>query len=140
MQCTNKNLNPEQQIQFALWSIFAAPLMISADLRSMPIDSKVILQNKEVIAIETHSVIHQIAIQEVIASTTCAFSLKPSGFTNKKIKIKVNGPRIKLIFFLEIVNLNLRNNRIYLVIYTDFRPYRHAELVSASLDIILNLD
>ena len=41
----------EQQAQFCFWAIFAAPLMISADLRTMPIESRQILLNQEVIAI-----------------------------------------------------------------------------------------
>jgi alpha-N-acetylgalactosaminidase len=41
----------EQQAQFALWSVFAAPLLISADLRSVPEDSRAILLNEEVIAV-----------------------------------------------------------------------------------------
>lgn len=41
----------EQQVQFCLWSMFAAPLMISADLRFMPRESAEILLNQEVIAI-----------------------------------------------------------------------------------------
>jgi len=41
----------EQQAQFCLWSIFAAPLMISADLRTIAGESKRILLNKDVIAV-----------------------------------------------------------------------------------------
>jgi alpha-N-acetylgalactosaminidase len=41
----------EQQAQFALWSIFAAPLLVSADLRFIPEESRSILLNEEVIAV-----------------------------------------------------------------------------------------
>eukprot|EP00934_Nitzschia_sp_Nitz4_P001959 Nitzschia sp. Nitz4//scaffold88_size82704//3250//6228//NITZ4_005279-RA/size82704-processed-gene-0.62-mRNA-1//-1//CDS//3329559455//1959//frame0 len=41
----------EQQAQFAFWAIFAAPLMISADLYAMPEESRAILLNREVIAV-----------------------------------------------------------------------------------------
>lgn len=41
----------EQQAQFCLWAIFAAPLLISADLTTMPQESANILLNKEVIAV-----------------------------------------------------------------------------------------
>ena len=41
----------EQRAQFALWAVLAAPLYISADLRSISQDSLAILKNEEVIAI-----------------------------------------------------------------------------------------
>jgi alpha-N-acetylgalactosaminidase len=41
----------EQQAQFCLWAMFAAPLFISADLRRMPDESRSILLNNEVIAV-----------------------------------------------------------------------------------------
>ena len=41
----------EQRAQFAFWAIFAAPLYISADLRTISADSLNILKNEEVIAI-----------------------------------------------------------------------------------------
>jgi Alpha galactosidase A len=41
----------EQQAQFCLWAIFASPLLISADLSRMHPDSKEILLNEEVIAV-----------------------------------------------------------------------------------------
>ena len=41
----------EQRAQFALWAIFAAPLYISADLRTISKDSLSILKNEEVISI-----------------------------------------------------------------------------------------
>lgn len=41
----------EQQAQFAFWAIFAAPLMISADLRTIPKESRSILLNEDIIAI-----------------------------------------------------------------------------------------
>lgn len=41
----------EQQAQFCLWAIFASPLLISADLRTIPNESRDILLNKEVIAV-----------------------------------------------------------------------------------------
>jgi hypothetical protein len=41
----------EQKAQFAIWSIWSAPLLMSNDLRNIPEESKEILQNKEVIAV-----------------------------------------------------------------------------------------
>jgi hypothetical protein len=41
----------EQQAQFALWAIFAAPLMVSTDLRTTSEDSREILLNEEIIAV-----------------------------------------------------------------------------------------
>jgi hypothetical protein len=41
----------EQQAQFCLWAIFASPLLISADLRTIPNESRDILLNKDVIAV-----------------------------------------------------------------------------------------
>jgi hypothetical protein len=41
----------EQRAQFAFWAILAAPLYISADLRTIPAESLEILKNEEVIAI-----------------------------------------------------------------------------------------
>ena len=41
----------EEQTQMALWSIFAAPLFMSNNLRDLSVASKEILQNKEVIAV-----------------------------------------------------------------------------------------
>lgn len=41
----------EQQTQFSLWAIFAAPLLISADLRTIAEASREILLNKEIIAV-----------------------------------------------------------------------------------------
>ncbi|EER01766.1 alpha-galactosidase/alpha-n-acetylgalactosaminidase, putative [Perkinsus marinus ATCC 50983] len=41
----------EQQSQFALWAMFAAPLYLAADLRTMPSWAREIVQNKEIIAV-----------------------------------------------------------------------------------------
>ena len=41
----------EEQTQFALWAIFAAPLFMSNDLRMISAESKEILQNREVISV-----------------------------------------------------------------------------------------
>jgi alpha-N-acetylgalactosaminidase len=41
----------EQQTQFALWSLFAAPLMISADLTAISDESRELLLNKEIISV-----------------------------------------------------------------------------------------
>lgn len=41
----------EEQTQFALWAIFAAPLFLSTDLRTISESSKAILLNKEIIAV-----------------------------------------------------------------------------------------
>ena len=43
--------NSEEQTQFALWAIFAAPLFMSNDLRTISTESKEILQNREIIAV-----------------------------------------------------------------------------------------
>jgi len=42
----------ECRVQFALWSLWSAPLYLSSDLRAMDPGAKAILQNKEVIAID----------------------------------------------------------------------------------------
>lgn len=42
----------EEQTQFSMWSILAAPLIMSNDLRNISAESKAILRNKEVIAID----------------------------------------------------------------------------------------
>eukprot|EP01084_Bolivina_argentea_P097415 175113_1 len=39
----------ESETQFALWSVFAAPLLMSNDLRSIDVEFKTLLQNKEII-------------------------------------------------------------------------------------------
>jgi hypothetical protein len=41
----------EQQAQFCLWAVFASPLLISTDLRTISNESRDILLNKEVIAV-----------------------------------------------------------------------------------------
>jgi hypothetical protein len=41
----------QQMSQMAMWAIFASPLLMSNDLRNIPEDSKEILQNQEVIAV-----------------------------------------------------------------------------------------
>jgi len=41
----------QSRVQFALWSIWSAPLYMSNDLRSLRPEMKAILQNKKVIAI-----------------------------------------------------------------------------------------
>ena len=41
----------EAQSQFALWSLFAAPLFMSNDLRDISQEARDILQNREVIAV-----------------------------------------------------------------------------------------
>jgi hypothetical protein len=41
----------EQQAQFCLWAMFASPLLISADLRTISNESRDILLNKDVIAV-----------------------------------------------------------------------------------------
>jgi hypothetical protein len=41
----------EQQSQFSLWAIFSAPLFISADLREMNPESRDLLLNEEIIAV-----------------------------------------------------------------------------------------
>lgn len=41
----------QSKTQMAVWSILAAPLLMSADLRSISPDIKAILQNKEIIAV-----------------------------------------------------------------------------------------
>lgn len=41
----------QERTQFALWAIFAAPLLMSNDLRNIPQASREILLNKEIIAV-----------------------------------------------------------------------------------------
>ena len=41
----------EEQTQFALWAIFAAPLFMSNNLREISVQSRDILQNTEIIAV-----------------------------------------------------------------------------------------
>jgi len=41
----------QQRAQFGMWSLWAAPLLVSSDLRSLSDDAKAILLNKNVIAI-----------------------------------------------------------------------------------------
>lgn len=41
----------EQQTHFALWCMMKSPLLIGADLRSIPPESLAILKNKELIAV-----------------------------------------------------------------------------------------
>eukprot|EP00483_Globobulimina_turgida_P008066 UN08082 len=41
----------EQETQFALWAIFAAPLLMANDLRTISAESKALLLNKEIIDI-----------------------------------------------------------------------------------------
>jgi hypothetical protein len=38
----------QEQTQMALWAVFAAPLLMSNDLRAVPASSRAILQNPEV--------------------------------------------------------------------------------------------
>jgi hypothetical protein len=49
----------EQQSQFSLWAIFSAPLMFSADLRTMAKESRDILLNREIIAINQDALARQ---------------------------------------------------------------------------------
>ncbi|KAF4719924.1 hypothetical protein FOZ62_015375, partial [Perkinsus olseni] len=41
----------EQQSQFSLWAIIAAPLYMTADLRRMPFWARGIVKNKEIISV-----------------------------------------------------------------------------------------
>lgn len=47
----NKQTFEEQKAQFSLWSIIAAPLILGNDVRNMTPEARIILLNKEVIAI-----------------------------------------------------------------------------------------
>jgi hypothetical protein len=48
----NFGLSYEQsKTQMAMWAIFAAPLLMSVDLRTLKPDYKAILQNKKIIAV-----------------------------------------------------------------------------------------
>eukprot|EP01052_Picozoa_sp_SAG31_P001763 SAG31_NODE_59_length_29571_cov_20.443506_23_plen_511_part_00 len=42
----------EEQVQFGMWCLFAAPLYMGNDLRSVPASSRSILQNPELIAVD----------------------------------------------------------------------------------------
>jgi len=71
----------EQLAQFSLWAIFAAPLMISADLRNMPHASADILLNREIIAVNQDKLgrqgwcadgsnrNHRVYVRELVPST-----------------------------------------------------------------------
>ena len=48
----NKQTFEEQKAQFSLWSIIAAPLILGNDVRNMSLETKSILLNKEVLAID----------------------------------------------------------------------------------------
>ena len=76
----------EQQTQFSLWSIFAAPLYISADLRTISNDSKQILLNEEIIAInqdplgrqgwcaeDNESKYIRVWVRELVSTTTTGY-------------------------------------------------------------------
>lgn len=48
----NFGLSYEQsKTQFAMWAVFAAPLLMSVDLRTIRPDYKAILQNRKIIAV-----------------------------------------------------------------------------------------
>jgi hypothetical protein len=48
----NFGLSYEQsKTQMAMWAIFAAPLLMSVDLRTIKADYKAILQNRQIIAV-----------------------------------------------------------------------------------------
>jgi alpha-galactosidase len=49
---TGKLTVPEERSQFSLWSMMAAPLLVSGDVRSMSAATSAILTNREVIAID----------------------------------------------------------------------------------------
>jgi alpha-galactosidase len=49
----------EEQTNMVMWSMFAAPLEIAADIRHMPNASASILLNKEVIAVNQDSLVQQ---------------------------------------------------------------------------------
>lgn len=83
----------EQQSQFALWSIFAAPLLISADLRTIRAESAAILKNVEIIAVnqdplgrqgwcanrdDEYNSRHRIWVRELKPSTGCACKIGTS--------------------------------------------------------------
>lgn len=45
----------ESKIQFGMWSMFSAPLLMSNDIKSLSSELKDILQNDEVIAVDQDS-------------------------------------------------------------------------------------
>ena len=47
------------EMQFGLWSIFSAPLLMTNDLATVDPESKAILQNKEVIAVQSDPLVKQ---------------------------------------------------------------------------------
>jgi alpha-N-acetylgalactosaminidase len=63
----------EQQAQFAFWAIFAAPLMISADLRTMSGESRGILLNTESIAVNQDPLGRQGCCADKMDQTTLEF-------------------------------------------------------------------
>lgn len=65
----------EYQSQMSLWAILASPLVATNDLRSMPADTKRILLNKEVIAINQDPLGKQ--AKKVVDNKTWTILLKP---------------------------------------------------------------
>merc|ERR1712100_831779 len=51
LQSTKNLTHAEEQTQMALWAMVSAPLMMSNDLACLPAESKAILQNREVLAV-----------------------------------------------------------------------------------------
>jgi hypothetical protein len=82
----------EQQAQFAFWAIFAAPVIISADLRTMPGESREILLNTEIIAVNQDPLGRQGWCAEKMDQTTleCGFenwNRRPKSSLLQKIPI-----------------------------------------------------
>lgn len=63
--------------------------------------------SKAVTAIGIASVIHQIAIQTVDASTATPSGDNPSGFTNRLIMTKSSGPKTSPMRFVRFIQLKL---------------------------------
>jgi alpha-galactosidase len=58
--CCGVLSSTEEQTNMAMWAMWAAPLEMGADLRSMPAASVAILQNAEVIAVGQDPLVYQV--------------------------------------------------------------------------------
>jgi len=70
----------QEQVQMAMWAMFAAPLMLSADLREVTPESRAIMTNKAVIAINQDALGKQAKMVKTIDQTSIWLKpILPSG-------------------------------------------------------------
>lgn len=71
----------QQKTQMAMWTMFAAPLIMSVDLRTMPIESKAILLNKRMIAVSQDKLVRagQLKFKEGSSLYTWVRPISPLG-------------------------------------------------------------